>query len=50
MKTKILFLGRADSPVFEWLQKRGENALATEEKITTDFIEKNNFNFLISYG
>ena len=50
MKNKILFLGPSDSPVFEWLQKNGENILSTEDKITAGYIIENGFDFLISYG
>jgi methionyl-tRNA formyltransferase len=50
MKNKILFLGQCDSPVFEWLQKNGENVSSTDAKITVSYILKNGFDFLISYG
>ena len=50
MKNKILFLGQCDSPVFEWLQKNGENVSSTDAKITVSYILENGFDFLISYG
>lgn len=50
MKNKILFLGPSDSPVFGWLQRKGENIISTEDKITADYLIKDGFNFLISYG
>ena len=50
MKNKILFLGQCDSPVFEWLQKNGENVSSTDAKITLGYILENGFDFLISYG
>jgi methionyl-tRNA formyltransferase len=49
-KKKILFLGPSDSPVFEWLQKNGENVSSIDDKITADYILENGFDFLISYG
>ena len=50
MEYKILFLGTSDSPVVDWLRKKGEIVFSTEEKITKDFVIKKSFNFLISYG
>lgn len=47
---KILFLGQEDSPLIVWLQKRGEQLSQTEDKITLDFLTRENFSFLISYG
>ena len=50
MEYKILFLGTSDSPVVDWLRKKGENVFSTEEMITKDFVINKSFNFLISYG
>ena len=47
---KILFLGREDSPLIAWLRKRGEQVSQTEDKINLDFLTRENFSFLISYG
>jgi methionyl-tRNA formyltransferase len=50
MEYKILFLGPSDSPVVDWLRKKGENVFSTEKKITKDFVINKSFSFLISYG
>lgn len=50
MKLKILFLGPESSPVFQWLLHQGEDITSTGEKISAEYISKNKFNFLISYG
>ena len=47
---KILFLGKPLSPVFKWLEKRGEDIIQTDGIINKDFIINNKINFLISYG
>ncbi len=46
----ILFLGPADSPLLEWMKDNGEKIIQYSDKITADFIDKNNISFLISYG
>ena len=47
---KILFLGPSDSPILTWLIERGEDVYSTSEKITSDYLVKNNFDILVSYG
>jgi methionyl-tRNA formyltransferase len=50
LKTKILFLGPSDSPIIKWLLEKGENIYSTKKKVTKEFILKNEFEFLITYG
>lgn len=47
---KILFLGRSDSPVLEWLVSIGESVIQNSDKITSEFIYSHQINFIISYG
>lgn len=47
---KILFLGKAKSPVFKWLIDNGENVMCSESVINKNFVLHHKFNFLISYG
>lgn len=47
---KILFLGNSDSPLINYLQQTKETVFHTDGKITTDFIEIHQPEFLISYG
>tara|TARA_B100001741_G_C16461831_1_gene555556 strand:- start:229 stop:828 length:600 start_codon:yes stop_codon:yes gene_type:complete len=47
---KILFLGNSKSPVYLWLKKIGEDIIFASEPISEDFVKKNKFNFLVSYG
>jgi len=46
---KILFLGRDDSPVLDWLINIGESVVQTSEKINPEFMYLNKINFIISY-
>tara|TARA_B100001758_G_C18103658_1_gene449831 strand:+ start:71 stop:646 length:576 start_codon:yes stop_codon:yes gene_type:complete len=47
---KVLFLGEIYNPVYEWLIKNGESVFCYNKKFNLDFIRKNKFDFLISYG
>tara|TARA_B110000003_G_C16642640_1_gene530765 strand:+ start:185 stop:760 length:576 start_codon:yes stop_codon:yes gene_type:complete len=47
---KVLFLGEIYNPVYEWLIKNGESVFCYNKKFDLDFIRKNKFDFLISYG
>lgn len=50
MNPHILFLGPDDSPLLTWLLDHGESIVSTTEKISPDFVQENQFDFLISYG
>ena len=50
MNYKILFLGHSNSPIIKWLIDNNEIVQSTEEKITKDYVNINQFDFLISYG
>ena len=47
---KILFLGDRDNPILEWLIKIGENVIQTSEKITPEYVNFNEIDFIVSYG
>ena len=47
---KILFLGDAQSPLFEWLKNAEDSVMQSSEKITPEFIGANNIGFIVSYG
>tara|TARA_B100000579_G_scaffold402453_1_gene385702 strand:+ start:313 stop:897 length:585 start_codon:yes stop_codon:yes gene_type:complete len=50
MKLKILFLGDSNSPVYSWLKKTEKYVACETGVLTPNYIAKNNFNYLISYG
>ncbi len=43
-------MGDEKSPLLYWLKTIGESVIQTSEKITSDFVNFNNIEFLISYG
>ena len=47
---KILFLGEIDNPVYKWLMNKDEDVYCYNKKFNIEFIKKNRFEFLISYG
>jgi len=47
---KLLFLGSHDSSLYTWLQEQGEDVSQTSDKLSVEFIEDEEFTFLISYG
>ena len=47
---KILFLGDRDNPMLEWLIKIGENVIQTSEKITPEYVNFHEIDFIVSYG
>mgnify|MGYP006292769445 CR=1 FL=1 len=49
-KEKILFLGPEDSPLFAWFKGENEKVIQVSHKIDSNFIDKENFYFLVSYG
>jgi len=50
MQEKTLFLGPDDSSLLSWLKANNENVVATTNKISLDYIKKEKFTFLVSYG
>lgn len=46
----MLFLGEINSPLFDWLRKQEESVIQTNDKITAEFIDRNNVGFIVSYG
>jgi methionyl-tRNA formyltransferase len=49
-ENKILFLGKEDSPILDWLFNIGESVIQTSEKITPEFLNLHKINFIISHG
>jgi len=49
-KEKILFLGPEDSPLITWLTEQGEQVIQTADKLTLEFLGKERFLFVVSYG
>jgi methionyl-tRNA formyltransferase len=47
---EVLFLGEIDNPVYKWLIKSNETVFCSNDKVDLEFIQKNKFEFLISYG
>jgi methionyl-tRNA formyltransferase len=47
---KILFLGNSNSPLIAYLKQQEETVLHADERITSDFIETHQPEFLVSYG
>ncbi len=45
-----MFLGEINSPLFIWLSKQEKSVIQTSDKITAEFIDRNNVEFLVSYG
>lgn len=50
VKKYILFLGDKESPLLEWLNNIEKLVIQTSEKITPEFINTNNIDFIVSYG
>jgi len=50
LENKILFLGNDTSPLLKWLISVEGFVLQTSDKITTELINSNNINFIVSYG
>ena len=48
--TRILFLGPAHSPLIQWLREQGEDVFQAADKLSAEFLSKQGFGFLISYG
>ena len=47
---RVLFLGPIRSPLVFWLRSQGEIVIATESKITLEYIRSNHCEILVSYG
>ena len=47
---KILFLGEKINPVYKWLINNKEEVINKTEKISLEFVKKEKFEFIISYG
>jgi folate-dependent phosphoribosylglycinamide formyltransferase PurN/RimJ/RimL family protein N-acetyltransferase len=48
--TKILFLGEETNPVYNWLLEKNEYVTCNSEILKYQYIQKNKFDFIISYG
>jgi len=48
--SKILFLGAQESPLLKWLVDSGETVIQTSERISPEFVQSANIEFLISFG
>lgn len=47
---KILFLGNANCPLFNWLVDQGEDVMQTTDKISLSLLNLYQISFIISYG